>query len=164
MAEKNETSLSVADQEKVLKEHFPTLTGFIYYSDPDTVEKIWHHKVVPTFNHEEKELLPYMLHAKRPSDDLKDGIWSVSSQDWVENSKDGQAELIAKQNKQIQSLTANNQEKQEQIDKLQESISQSSQTTSQLAQQFNSFGTQVTQSLTKVTEAVNKLTEKEGDK
>lgn len=172
-----EENLSVTEQEKALQKEFPTLTGFVYYSDPDNAEKMWHHKVIPTFNHEEKGLLPYMLHAKRPSDDLQDGIWSISNQDWIENSKEGQGELIASQNKQInslldanKSLTADNQTKKEQIAQLQESISQSGKTTAQLAHQFNSFGTQMTQTLSKVTNAVNKLTEtksvevKEGEK
>lgn len=49
-----EQDMTVADQEKALKQQFPTLTGFLYLSDVDNTLAIWHHKVIPTFHGEER--------------------------------------------------------------------------------------------------------------
>ena len=92
-AEENATQdqNSVAEQEKSLKAKFPTLTGFVYLSDPDNADPVWHHKAIPVFGDEVNVALPWQVHAERPSDNLKDPVWAVGATDWSENDKNNQA-------------------------------------------------------------------------
>lgn len=95
-AEENATQdqNSVAEQEKSLKAKFPTLTGFVYLSDPDNADPVWHHKVIPVFGDEANVALPWQVHAERPADNLKDPVWAVGATDWSENDKDNQGVIL----------------------------------------------------------------------
>lgn len=95
-AEENATQdqNSVAEQEKALKAKFPTLTGFVYLSDPDNADPVWHHKVIPVFGDEASVALPWQVHAERPADNLKDPVWAVGATDWSENDKNNQGIIL----------------------------------------------------------------------
>ena len=143
------------------------ITKFYYYSDPDNSNEEFHHFPIPVAVDDPSIPLPPNWHREKPDDKLKDAIWSIDQQAWIENDHNSQAEIIASQAKQIsnlmnanEELTKADEEKNTQIDQLQRTIAQSNQATSQLGLQFNQFGTQVTKSLSKVTEAVNTLAEK----
>lgn len=105
-AEENATQdqNSVAEQEKALKAKFPTLTGFVYLSDPDNADPVWHHKVIPVFGDEANVALPWQVHAERPADNLKDPVWAVGATDWSENDKDNQGVILQQATQKLAEL------------------------------------------------------------
>lgn len=77
--------------------------GFTYYfSDPDSANAEMHHVVI-TLPYELPEL-PWHWHAEKPDDSLKDPVWDLKVNGWVENSKDGQAAILQEATQKIEEL------------------------------------------------------------
>lgn len=147
------------------------IKGFYYYCDPDNANTEMHHYPIPYIIDDPTMTLPVGWHREKPSDKLKDPVWSIDQQAWIENDHTNQGEAIAVQSKQIKdliaankTLTKANEDKDGQIDQLQKTVAQSNQMAAKLGTQFNQFGTKMTQAMSKVTEAVNKLTEESKNK
>ena len=77
--------------------------GFTYYfSDPDSNRKELHCLVI-TLPFELAEL-PWHWHTEKPDESLKDPIWDLKTNGWVENSKDGQAAILQEATQKIEEL------------------------------------------------------------
>ena len=77
--------------------------GFTYYfSDPDSANAEMHHVVI-TLPYELPEL-PWHWHIEKPDDSLKDPVWDLKVNGWVENSKDGQAATLQEATQKIEEL------------------------------------------------------------
>lgn len=101
MADENTQTAPVAGAEE------PNATqenkGFTYYfSDPDSANAEMHHVVI-TLPYELPEL-PWRWHTEKPDDSLKDPVWDLKTNGWVENSKDGQAQILAEAQAKIVEL------------------------------------------------------------
>lgn len=99
-----EVDTSVKTQEESLKKNFPTLIGYLYMSDPDNTNPLWHHYVMPVFDEKAYENLPWHVYKERPSDDLVDPLYSVQKGDWIENAHDAQAQILAQAQAKIEAL------------------------------------------------------------
>lgn len=73
-----------------------------YFSDPDSANAEMHHVVI-TLPYELPEL-PWHWHTEKPDDSLKDPVWDLKVNDWVENSKDGQAAILQEVTQKIEEL------------------------------------------------------------
>lgn len=73
-----------------------------YFSDPDSANAEMHHVVI-TLPYELPEL-PWRWHTEKPDDSLKDPVWDLKVNGWVENSKDGQAQILAEAQAKIVEL------------------------------------------------------------
>lgn len=104
-----EVDTSVKAQEESLKKNFPTLIGYLYMSDPDNTNPLWHHYVMPVFDEKAYEELPWHVYKERPSDDLVDPLYSVKSGGWIENAHDAQSQILAKDHAKIAQLGQSNQ-------------------------------------------------------
>ncbi|MGN1271773.1 MAG: hypothetical protein ACI4T3_01365 [Lactobacillus sp.] len=138
-----------------------------YYSDPDAISKdLRCHAIYTDIEFSE---IPWHVHTEKPSENLKDPVWSNEAGGWVENSKDNQGAMIAQQSEQIDTLMKANTElqksseaKNQEITELQKTIQQSNQATASLGQQFNTFGIQMTKAMKEVTTAINNMKKNEG--
>lgn len=90
-----EVDTSVKAQEESLKKNFPTLIGYLYMSDPDNTNPLWHHYVMPVFDEKAYEELPWHVYKERPSDNLVDPLYSVQKGGWIENAHDAQTQILA---------------------------------------------------------------------
>lgn len=99
-----EVDTSVKTQEESLKKNFPTLIGYLYMSDPDNTNPLWHHYVMPVFDEKAYENLPWHVYKERPSDDLVDPLYSVKSGGWIENAHDAQSQILAQAQAKIEAL------------------------------------------------------------
>lgn len=95
---------SVKAQEESLKKNFPTLIGYLYMSDPDNTNPLWHHYVIPVFDEKAYEELPWHVYKERPSDDLVDPLYSVQKGGWIENAHDAQTQILAQAQMKIDAL------------------------------------------------------------
>lgn len=129
-----EVDTSVKAQEESLKKNFPTLIGYLYMSDPDNTNPLWHHYVMPVFDEKAYEELPWHVYKERPNDDLVDPLYSVKSGGWIENAHDAQSQILAKAQAKIVEL-----------DKSKEQLDQTVKT----VQENQSNGTAQTLALTK---------------
>ena len=139
---------------------------FIYYISNPKVPELYC-LAVPMYVDLSEHIKNYELpnwHTKAPSKDLKNPVWSLDVNDWVEADESSQGAMIAKQSKQIdgllkanEDLKKDNEQKNQDISELQQTIQQSNKATGQLSMQFNQFGSQVTKALQEVTTAVNDL-------
>lgn len=83
--------------------------GFTYYfSDPDSANAEMHHVVIP-LPYELPEL-PWHWHTEKPDESLKDPVWNLKTNGWVENSKDGQAAILQEATQKIAELDKKNAE------------------------------------------------------
>lgn len=135
-----EVDTSVKAQEESLKKNFPTLIGYLYMSDPDNTNPLWHHYVMPVFDEKAYEELPWHVYKERPSDDLVDPLYSVKSGGWVENAHDAQAQILAQTQMKIDALDKSK----EQLDQTLKSV-----------QENQSNGTAQTLTLTKAIKALS---------
>lgn len=135
-----EVDTSVKAQEESLKKNFPTLIGYLYMSDPDNTNPLWHHYVMPVFDEKAYEELPWHVYKERPSDDLVDPLYSVKSGGWVENAHDAQAQILAQAQMKIDALDKSK----EQLDQTLKSV-----------QENQSNGTAQTLTLTKAIKALS---------
>lgn len=77
--------------------------GFTYYfSDPDSANAEMHHVVIP-LPYELPEL-PWHWHTEKPDESLKDPVWNLKTNGWVENSKDGQAVILQETTQKLAEL------------------------------------------------------------
>ena len=129
-----EVDTSVKAQEESLKKNFPTLIGYLYMSDPDNTNPLWHHYVMPVFDEKTYENLPWHVYKERPSDDLVDPLYSVQKGGWIENAHDAQTQILAAAQAKI-----------EELDKSKEQLDQ----TLKSVQENQSNGTAQTLALTK---------------
>lgn len=96
-----------------------------YFSDPDaTDQKLRFHEIYTDVEFDE---LPWHVHTEKPDESLKDPVWDINTNGWVENSKDGQAQILAEAQAKIVEL-----------DKAKEQL-----------EQINSANAQQTQTITK---------------
>ncbi|MDB6267228.1 DUF3450 domain-containing protein [Lactobacillus amylovorus] len=135
-----EVDTSVKAQEESLKKNFPTLIGYLYMSDPDNTNPLWHHYVMPVFDEKAYEELPWHVYKERPSDDLVDPLYSVQKGGWIENAHDAQTQILAAAQAKI-----------EELDKSKEQLDQ----TLKSVQENQSNGTAQTLTLTKSIKALS---------
>lgn len=131
---------SVKAQEESLKKNFPTLIGYLYMSDPDNTNPLWHHYVMPVFDEKAYENLPWHVYKERPSDDLVDPLYSVQGGGWIENAHDAQTQILAQAQMKIDALDKSK----EQFDQTLKSV-----------QENQSNGTAQTLTLTKAIKALS---------
>lgn len=131
---------SVKAQEESLKKNFPTLIGYLYMSDPDNANPLWHHYVMPVFDEKAYEELPWHVYKERPSDDLVDPLYSVQKGGWIENAHDAQTQILAQAQMKIDALDKSK----EQFDQTLKSV-----------QENQSNGTAQTLTLTKAIKALS---------
>lgn len=135
-----EVDTSVKTQEESLKKNFPTLIGYLYMSDPDNTNPLWHHYVMPVFDEKAYEELPWHVYKERPSDDLVDPLYSVQKGGWIENAHDAQTQILAQAQMKIDALDKSK----EQFDQTLKSV-----------QENQSNGTAQTLTLTKAIKALS---------
>ena len=135
-----EVDTSVKAQEESLKKNFPTLIGYLYMSDPDNANPLWHHYVMPVFDEKAYEELPWHVYKERPSDDLVDPLYSVQKGGWIENAHDAQTQILAAAQAKIDALDKSK----EQFDQTLKSV-----------QENQSNGTAQTLTLTKAIKALS---------
>lgn len=115
-----EVDTSVKAQEASLKKNFPTLIGYLYMSDPDNTNPLWHHYVMPVFDEKAYENLPWHVYKERPSDDLVDPLYSVQKGGWIENAHDAQTQILAEAQAEIDTLKNNKAELEADIQAIQQ--------------------------------------------
>lgn len=135
-----EVDTSVKAQEESLKKNFPILIGYLYMSDPDNTNPLWHHYVMPVFDEKAYENLPWHVYKERPSDDLVDPLYSVQKGGWIENAHDAQTQILAEAQAKIAELNKSK----EQLDQTLKSV-----------QENQSNGTAQTLALTKAIKALS---------
>ena len=84
--------------------------------------------------------LPWHVHTEKPDESLKDPVWDINTNSWVENSKDGQAQILAEAQAKIAELNKSK----EQLDQTLKSV-----------QENQSNGTAQTLTLTKAIKALS---------
>lgn len=120
-----EVDTSVKAQEESLKKNFPTLIGYLYMSDPDNTNPLWHHYVMPVFDEKVYEELPWHVYKERPSDDLVDPLYSVQKGGWIENAHDAQTQILAQAQMKIDALDKSKEQFDQNLKSVQENQSNS---------------------------------------
>lgn len=120
-----EDDTSVKAQEESLKKNFPTLIGYLYMSDPDNTNPLWHHYVMPVFDEKAYENLPWHVYKERPSDDLVDPLYSVQEGGWIENAHDAQTQILAQAQMKIDALDKSKEQFDQNLKSVQENQSNS---------------------------------------
>ena len=120
-----EVDTSVKAQEESLKKNFPTLIGYLYMSDPDNTNPLWHHYVMPVFDEKAYENLPWHVYKERPSDDLVDPLYSVQKGGWIENAHDAQTQILAQAQMKIDALDKSKEQLDQTLKSVQENQSNS---------------------------------------
>ncbi|UIK35870.1 hypothetical protein KGE51_04735 [Lactobacillus amylovorus] len=118
-----EVDTSVKAQEESLKKNFPTLIGYLYMSDPDNANPLWHHYVMPVFDEKAYEELPWHVYKERPSDDLVDPLYSVQKGGWIENAHDAQTQILAQAQAKIEELDKSKEQLDQTLNSVQENQS-----------------------------------------
>lgn len=126
--------------------------GFTYYfSDPDSANAEMHHLVIPLAF--ELPELPWHWHTEKPDESLKDPIWDVKTNGWVENSKDGQAAILQEATQAIDALKAKGEELDQANDKVDQAVKAMQQVQAQSSQQ----NVAMMKSFTQQTQNTNKM-------
>ena len=120
-----EVDTSVKAQEESLRKNFPTLIGYLYMSDPDNTNPLWHHYVMPVFDEKAYENLPWHVYKERPSDDLVDPLYSVQKGGWIENAHDAQTQILAAAQAKIEELDKSKEQLDQTLKSVQENQSNS---------------------------------------
>ncbi|CPS42444.1 Uncharacterised protein [Chlamydia trachomatis] len=110
-------------------------------SDPDNADPVWHHKVIPVFGDEASVALPWQVHAERPSDNLKDPVWTVGATDWSENDKDNQGVILQQATQKLAELDKKSVELDQANDKFDQAM--------KAVQKAQTVGTQQSEMITK---------------
>lgn len=166
MADETQTT-SVAGVENNATQQEEKKLYVYYYSDPNAATKeLRFHEIYADIPFNK---LPWHVHTEKPDEGLQDPVWDNQINGWVENSKNGQAQILAEAQTKIENLMEvnkklqkNDTEKNQVITDLQRTIQQSNQATAALGQQFNTFGTQMTKAMKEVTTAINDMKKTEG--
>lgn len=111
MADENTQTAPVAGAEELNATQENEKRLYVYYfSDPDaTDQKLRFHEIYTDVEFDE---LPWHVHTEKPDESLKDPVWDINTNGWVENSKDGQAQILAEAQAKIVELD----ESKEQLD------------------------------------------------
>lgn len=126
--------------------------GFTYYfSDPDSANAEMHHLVIPLAF--ELPELPWHWHTEKPDESLKDPIWDVKTNGWVENSKDGQAAILQEATQAIDALKA----KGEELDQANDKVDQALKAMQQIQAQSSRQNVALMKSFTEQTQNTNKM-------
>lgn len=126
--------------------------GFTYYfSDPDSANAEMHHLVIPLAF--ELPELPWHWHTEKPDESLKDPIWDVKTNGWVENSKDGQAAILQEATQAIDALKA----KGEELDQANDKVDQALKAMQQVQAQSSQQNVALMKSFTEQTQNTNKM-------
>ena len=73
-----------------------------YFSDPDAKDPLLRFHII--YSDVEFAELPWHVHTEKPDENLKSPVWSNDVNGWVEDSKDGQAEILAQAQAKIEAL------------------------------------------------------------
>lgn len=73
-----------------------------YFSDPDAKDPLLKFHII--YSDVEFAELPWHVHTEKPDENLKSPVWSNDVNGWVEDSKDGQAEILAQAQAKIEAL------------------------------------------------------------
>lgn len=126
--------------------------GFTYYfSDPDSANAEMHHVVIPLAF--ELPELPWHWHTEKPDESLKDPVWDLKTNGWVENSKDGQAAILQEATQAIDALKA----KGEQLDQANDKVDQAVKAMQQVQAQSSQQNVALMKSFTEQTQNTNKM-------
>lgn len=91
----------VAGTENATQENEKKLYVY-YFSDPDaTDQKLRFHEIYTDVEFDE---LPWHVHTEKPDESLKDPVWDINTNGWVENSKDGQTAILQEATQKIAEL------------------------------------------------------------
>ena len=134
-----EVDTSVKAQEESLKKNFPTLIGYLYMSDPDNANPLWHHYVMPVFDEKAYEELPWHVYKERPSDDLVDPLYSVQKGGWIENAHDAQTQILAQAQMKIDALDKSKEQFDQTLKSVQENQSNGTAQTLTLTKSFKAL-------------------------
>lgn len=91
----------VAGVENVTQENEKKLHVY-YFSDPDAKDPLLRFHII--YSGVEFAELPWHVHTEKPDESLKSPVWSNDVNGWVEDSKDGQAEILAQAQAKIEAL------------------------------------------------------------
>lgn len=73
-----------------------------YFSDPDATDQLL--RFHPIYTEVPFSELPWHVHTEKPDETLKDPVWDINTNSWVENSKTGQAQILAQAQMKIDAL------------------------------------------------------------
>lgn len=111
----DETQNAVAGAETATQEKEKKLYVY-YFSDPDAKDSLLRFHII--YSDVEFAELPWHVHTEKPDENLKSPVWSNDVNGWVEDSKDGQAEILA----QAQAKIAELNKSKEQLDQTLKSV------------------------------------------
>lgn len=111
-----ETNTPVAGTENATQENEKKLYVY-YFSDPDAKDPLLRFHII--YSDVEFAELPWHVHTEKPDESLKSPVWSNDVNGWVEDSKDGQAEILAQAQAKIDALDKSKQQLDETVKSLQ---------------------------------------------
>ena len=100
MAEETQVT-PVAGAENATQENEKKLYVY-YFSDPDATDQLL--RFHPIYTEVPFSELPWHVHTEKPDETLKDPVWDINTNSWVENSKTGQAQILAQAQMKIDAL------------------------------------------------------------
>lgn len=112
-----ETNTPVAGVENATQEKEKKLYVY-YFSDPDAKDPLLRFHII--YSDVEFAELPWHVHTEKPDESLKSPVWSNDVNGWVEDSKDGQAEILAQAQAKIDALDKSKAELDQTIKSVQE--------------------------------------------
>lgn len=133
----DEINTPVAGTENATQENEKKLYVY-YFSDSDAKDPLLRFHII--YSDVEFAELPWHVHTEKPDENLKSPVWSNDVNGWVEDSKDGQAEILAQAQAKIVELNKSK----EQLDQTLKSV-----------QDNQSNGTAQTLALTKAIKALS---------
>lgn len=99
--ETTQTAPVAGAQENATQENEKKLYVY-YFSDPDATDQLLRFHII--YSDVEFAELPWHVHTEKPDESLKSPVWSNDVNGWVEDSKDGQAEILAQAQAKIEAL------------------------------------------------------------
>lgn len=102
-----DTQTPVAGAENATQENEKKLYVY-YFSDPDAKDPLLRFHII--YSDVEFAELPWHVHTEKPDESLKSPVWSNDVNGWVEDSKDGQAEILAQAQAKIEALDKSKQQ------------------------------------------------------
>lgn len=122
-----------------------------YFSDPDaTDQKLRFHEIYTDVEFDE---LPWHVHTEKPDESLKDPVWDINTNGWVENSKDGQAAILQEATQKIAELN----QKSTQLDQANEKVDQALKDMQEVQAQSSKQNLALMKSFTEQTQNTNQI-------
>lgn len=146
----DETNTTVAGVENATQEKEKKLYVY-YFSDPDAKDPLLRFHII--YSDVEFAELPWHVHTEKPDENLKSPVWSNAVNGWVEDSKDGQAEILAQAQAKIKELD----EKGKQLDQATDKVDQAVKAMQQVQLQNTQQNAAMMKSFTAQTQNTNKL-------